>query len=75
MMIMTHDNLSDIPPDSTLEAMQNLPHFHATQKKKTAGNLQQKTKDLLVELYRPHLQELAKILKDDRFLWKDQSFS
>ena len=65
---------ADIPAESTLQAMMKLPKFYATKKKLTAGKLQENTKALLVQLYRPHMEKLAALLKDDRFLWKDGSF-
>ena len=68
------DIFADIPAESTLQAMEKLPKFYATKKKLTAGKLQENTKALLVQLYRPHMEKLAALLKDDRFLWKDGSF-
>ena len=49
--------------------------FLRDQKKKTSGALKQETKKLLVDFYRPQIEELAKMLGDEKFLWKDGSFS
>lgn len=65
----------DTPEESILDSMEKQPHFYETKKKKTSGALKQETKKLLTDFYRPHIEELAKILGDEKFLWKDESFS
>ena len=37
----------------------------------SASTMEQRTKQLLEEFYEPFNEELAKMLNDDRFLWKD----
>ena len=48
--------------------------FRVTQGKEKLGILKE-TKKILIDLYEPHMKELAEMLKDERYLWKDISFS
>ncbi|XP_060085677.1 carbohydrate sulfotransferase 15-like [Ylistrum balloti] len=45
---------------------------HVTKSKLKKGPMLEKTRALLSSLYDPYNRKLAEILKDDRFLWKDQ---
>ena len=69
-----HLLFSAIPAETVLNQMQSLPHFYETKSKKRAGPMMPKTRELLVDLYRPYTEELATFLKDDRFSFKDRSF-
>lgn len=63
-----------IPQESVLNEMTRQDHFYATKGKAKAGPMLPETKKLLVELYQPYVNELAKFLKDDRYYFKDVSF-
>ena len=41
-----------------------------SKKNEHVGPMLAKTRKLLDEFYEPHKRELAKLLNDDRFLWK-----
>ena len=47
--------------------------FRVTQGKEKLSLLEE-TKKILIDLYEPHMKELAEMLDDDRYLWKDVSF-
>ena len=54
-------------------AVLNLDRPPANKHKYNIGPMHNKTRDLLDDFYRPHTDRLAKILKDDRFLWKENT--
>ena len=41
----------------------------AKQRYKKAGELLQKTREILDEFYKPYNKDLAMLLKDDKYLW------
>ena len=64
---------SDIPPDNIFSKMVSQDRFRVTQGKEKLKILEE-TKKILIDLYEPHMKELAEMLKDKRYLWKDVSF-
>ena len=66
--------LSAIPSDQILNSMSAQAHFYATKGKERAGPMLPETQALLVELYKPYVEELGKFLNDERFLFKSESF-
>lgn len=49
-------------------------HFYETKGKQKAGPMMPETKALLIELYKPYVEELALFLNDNKYLFKDGSF-
>ena len=69
-----HFYVSDPPQELTIEEMLARDKAYVTKQKMKTGEMLQETRGILVDLFRPHMEELAHMLKDDRFLWKDVSF-
>lgn len=63
-----------MPSDSLLNNMAAEDHFYETKGKQRAGPMLPESKALLIDLYKPYVEELAKFLNDDKFLFKDTSF-
>ena len=54
--------------------MTGLEHFYVTLGKAQAGPMLPETRTLLAELYKPYVEELAKFLDDDRYLFQDSLY-
>ncbi|WAQ98128.1 CHSTF-like protein, partial [Mya arenaria] len=63
------------PSEPTLKSMAGLGAFYATAKKQAAGPMLLESRKLLVDLYRPYTEELARFLGDERFGFRDKSFA
>ncbi|KAL4234885.1 hypothetical protein ACF0H5_006527 [Mactra antiquata] len=64
----------DIPSNKLLKKMAKMPRFRMTPGKYRAGPMLEKTRDILVEFYRPYLVDLSKLLEDDIYLFQDSNF-
>lgn len=62
------------PSETLYTKMTSLPKFYETKAKAKAGPMKLETRKLLIDLYRPFTEELAKFLGDEKFGFKDTSF-
>ncbi|XP_072029692.1 carbohydrate sulfotransferase 15-like [Amphiura filiformis] len=58
-------------PQNRIDEICAAPQRNPTRTKESSGPMLEETKQLLNKFYKPTRQELADVLKDDRFLWND----
>ena len=59
------------PSTNILEKMVGLSVSYHTKKKDEVGPMLNRTRALLTKWFKPWNEELAHLLKDDRYLWND----
>ncbi|XP_071113510.1 carbohydrate sulfotransferase 15-like isoform X1 [Haliotis cracherodii] len=71
-MVFSFLNMSRLP-DEDMDVISNAKRKHVTQSKKNKGPMMESTRVLLNKFFEPFNKELATLLQDDRFLWKDNN--
>ena len=58
-----------------LKKIAAMPRFYQTKQRQRAGKMLTETRDILTHLFAPFNLELADILGDEKFLWKQKKAS
>ena len=66
----TNSFFADEIPEKTMKEIANAKRKHATKRKKQAGKMKPETRRLLQLLYESFNEQLALLLNDQRFSWK-----
>ena len=54
-----------------LKNISNSHHYYVTTLKRKAGPMLRETREILKAFFKPHNEELVKILNDKRYSWSD----
>ena len=59
---------------SNLKSISNPHHYYVTSMKKKAGPMLPETRKILKTFFKPHNEELVKLLNDSRYSWSDPHY-
>ena len=68
-------NFTENISNDRLKQIAAMPRFYQTKQRQRAGKMLTETKDILTHLFAPFNQDLADILGDEKFLWKQKKAS